>query len=128
MSKPNNVLAFSLKEYAKSHTEEAILTLVDVMRSGEKASDKIRASVELLNRGWGTPVQTIQVADKPVQDFDMTSLSTAELNTFHELLGKVARQSVAEVMPETEKTPENLKQALAVVPPRPNPESPVQEP
>ena len=128
MSK-SNVLAFSLKEYCKAHTETAVQTLVDIMNTFEaKPSDRIRAAAELLNRGWGTPVQTIQVADKPVQDFDMTSLSTAELNTFHELLGKVARQSVAEVMPETEKTPENLKQALAVVPPRPNPESPVQEP
>lgn len=126
MSK-SNVLAFSLKEYCKAHTEISVQTLVDCL-GADKPSDRIRAAAELLNRGWGTPVQTIQVADKPVQDFDMTSLSTAELNTFHELLGKVARQSVAEVMPETEKTPENLKQALAVVPPRPNPESPVQEP
>ncbi len=45
-----------LAELARAYTEEAIATLVEVMRTGELA-DRVRAATALLDRGYGKPAQ-----------------------------------------------------------------------
>ena len=49
-----------IKELAKQHTEEAILTLVKGLNfKGERA--RIAAAEALLDRGWGKPSQHIEI-------------------------------------------------------------------
>ena len=43
---------------ARDHTEEAIQRLVEIMRSEDMAS-AARASIALLDRGWGKPPQAV---------------------------------------------------------------------
>lgn len=61
-----------VKAAARAHTMEAIQTLVDVMRSKSitVASARVTAAQALLNRAWGTPVQTTEITGKdggPIQ-------------------------------------------------------------
>jgi|GEM_PF-2364212 len=44
-----------VKRLAREHTAEALKTLVEIMRNGQKGADRVKASEVLLNRGWGTP-------------------------------------------------------------------------
>ncbi len=44
---------------AKEHTEEAIHTLVHIMRRGQQEKSKLAAANALLDRGWGKPAQAI---------------------------------------------------------------------
>lgn len=45
---------------AREHTEEAVLTLVELMRNGFPDSIRGAAANALLNRGWGLPRQSIE--------------------------------------------------------------------
>lgn len=52
-----------IRSLARSHTEEALETLRDIMR--DKAAPhaaRASASIYLLNRGWGAPMQAIEVS------------------------------------------------------------------
>ena len=46
-----------ISELAKTHTEDAIQTLADIMRNGDSDSSRIAAATALLDRGWGKPSQ-----------------------------------------------------------------------
>jgi len=46
---------------AREHTEEAVRTLVELMRTGYPDAVKGAAANALLNRGWGMPRQAIEV-------------------------------------------------------------------
>jgi hypothetical protein len=51
----------TIRELAKSYTEEAIQTLVDVMKNPKAGlSTKVSAACALLDRGWGKPAQYIE--------------------------------------------------------------------
>lgn len=50
-----------VKEAARAHTQKAIETLVNVLDFGDSSAAKVRAAEALLNRGWGTPTQSISV-------------------------------------------------------------------
>jgi Family of unknown function (DUF5681) len=65
---------------AREHTEEAIRTLVELMRNGYPDAVKGAAANALLNRGWGMPRQTVEVeADlKPVEQMTLIEVE-AEL-------------------------------------------------
>ena len=51
-----------VRELAKQHTEEAIKTLVAIMRDEEEPGRSRAAAAEaLLNRGWGAPTQHVEM-------------------------------------------------------------------
>jgi hypothetical protein len=50
-----------VKALAKEYTEEAVLTLVDIMRDDRApASARTGAADSLLDRGWGRPTQNVE--------------------------------------------------------------------
>jgi Family of unknown function (DUF5681) len=65
---------------ARARTEEALRTLVELMRTGVPDAVKGAAANALLNRGWGMPRQTVGVeADlKPVEQMTLAEVE-AEL-------------------------------------------------
>jgi hypothetical protein len=54
-----------LAELARAYTEEAVATLVDIMRTGEP-SDRVRAATALLDRGYGKPAQEARLTVETV--------------------------------------------------------------
>ena len=92
--------------FARAHTEEAIAVLVDIMRCGEKEASRLAAAIALLNRGWGTPPQSMIVHGEIKKEFDMSQLSREELAQFNTMLSKITE---AEVVPDDEPTPTGLK-------------------
>jgi hypothetical protein len=51
----------SVMHEARWHTFEAIHTLLKLMRTGESESVRLNAAEAILNRGWGRPIQAVQV-------------------------------------------------------------------
>lgn len=49
----------TLSELARSHSEEALETLVDVMRNGQSDSARMAAATAILDRGYGKPTKEI---------------------------------------------------------------------
>jgi hypothetical protein len=49
---------------ARSHTAEAIETLVEIMRNGKPDRARSAAAELLLDRGWGRAPQTIDIPDE----------------------------------------------------------------
>jgi hypothetical protein len=49
--------AFHVRDLARGHTEEAITTLVTIMRSSKQDKARAQAAQALLDRGWGKPIQ-----------------------------------------------------------------------
>ena len=55
LGRPRAIL--SVRDLARSHTDEAIATLAEIMRDSQAPSNaRISAASELLNRGYGRPV------------------------------------------------------------------------
>ena len=55
LGRPRAIL--SVRDLARSHTDEAIATLAEIMRDPQAPSNaRISAASELLNRGYGRPV------------------------------------------------------------------------
>ena len=52
---------------AREHTEEAVRTLVDLMRHGEPDAVRGAAANALLNRGWGMPRHVVEPVEKRVE-------------------------------------------------------------
>lgn len=46
---------------ARRHTPEALKTLVKLMRTAESETVRLNAAEAILSRGWGRPVQALQV-------------------------------------------------------------------
>ena len=51
----------SVMHEARWHTFEAIHTLLKLMRSAESESVRLNAAEAILNRGWGRPIEALQV-------------------------------------------------------------------
>ena len=51
-----------LRVLARAHTQEALDTLVSLMRSAEAEAVRERAAEALLDRGWGKPQQSVDVS------------------------------------------------------------------
>lgn len=49
-----------IRSLARSHTEEAIKTLVGIMRNGTTEPARVAAANSVLDRGWGKAVQHIE--------------------------------------------------------------------
>ena len=60
VNKATSGLKFNLSELARQHTNDAIDTLVDVMKSSQSDSARIAAATTILDRGYGRPT-TAQV-------------------------------------------------------------------
>lgn len=53
-----------LQELARSQTENAIQTLIDIMKNTrERPSTRISAAIEILNRGWGKAPQAMEIPE-----------------------------------------------------------------
>lgn len=57
----------TLAEVARTHTLEAVETLVSVMKDGESDAARVSAAVAVLDRGWGKPAQPVE-ADEAFVD------------------------------------------------------------
>jgi hypothetical protein len=69
-----NRLTSSLKQYAAQYGTEAIDKLVEVMRNPEAPLNSVVAAArELLDRGFGKPVQTVEVSGE-IQPIDRAEL------------------------------------------------------
>jgi len=55
VNKATSELKFNLSELARQHTNDALDTLVDVMKSGQSDSARIAAATAILDRGYGRP-------------------------------------------------------------------------
>lgn len=60
-----------VRELARQRTEEAIATLTAIMQSGETESARVRAAEALLDRGWGRPLQGVEVADVTAEPLEI---------------------------------------------------------
>ncbi len=81
LGRPRAIL--SVRDLARSHTDEAIATLAEIMRDPEApANARISAASELLNRGYGRPVdQKAMVVMSQQQELPkgVRDLSTSEI-------------------------------------------------
>lgn len=51
----------TIRDLAKTYTEEAIETLAEIMRNPKaSAATRVQASCALMDRGWGKPAQHIE--------------------------------------------------------------------
>ena len=64
-----------LSELAKTYTEEALQTLVDVARNGRTDASRVSAANALLDRAYGKPVvnEEREVVDLPPMVIELTS-------------------------------------------------------
>jgi hypothetical protein len=70
---------WKVREFAKKYTVNAIVTLVQIMEDEDvPAAARVSAADHVLNRGWGKPVQQVEVGG--VGDF--TDMSDEELEQF----------------------------------------------
>jgi hypothetical protein len=114
-----NIKVMPVVEYARAHTKTAIQVLVDLMMGAEKEATRLGAAVAILNRGWGTPPQSLVVQGEIQKEFDMSNMSEEELRTFHTLLGKVV--PAADVVSEDEMPNEKtMKNVTTLVPRNPD--------
>lgn len=75
-----------LRELARSYTVEAVKTLGTIMKNAKvAASSRVTAATVLLERGWGKPVQTVEVKRTPFDE-----LTPAEIRAIGEALETVA--------------------------------------
>ena len=58
VNKATSELKFNLSELARQHTNDALDTLVDVMKSGQSDAARISAATAILDRGYGRPTKT----------------------------------------------------------------------
>ena len=55
VNKATSELKFNLSELARQHSNDALDTLVDVMKSGQSDTARIAAATAILDRGYGKP-------------------------------------------------------------------------
>ena len=68
-----------VKALARQHSEEAIRTIVELMRTAEHERTRLAAASELLDRGFGRPAMALDLGG-PVQIFGYAAHRLAELN------------------------------------------------
>lgn len=124
MPPKTNIKLMPAVEYARAHTEDAIAVLADLMFSADKDSTRVAAAVAMLNRGWGTPPQSLVVQGGEVpKNFNFDALTADQLRELHRLQTLIRQDD--EVVKESDMPDEStLKNvtSLAVVPPQ-NPPS-----
>ena len=68
-----------VKALARQHSEEAIRTIVELMRTAEHERTRLAAASELLDRGYGRPAMALDLGG-PIQIFGYAAHRLAELN------------------------------------------------
>lgn len=69
----------TLTQLAREHTEEAVETLVEVMRDDTAPpAARVAAADKILNRGWGQAPQTITIKDDETQP-DLSQMTDEQL-------------------------------------------------
>jgi hypothetical protein len=69
----------TLTDLAREHTEEAVKTLVSIMRNEEQpAAARVAAADKILNRGWGQAPQTIALTDDR-EPLDLSGMTDEQL-------------------------------------------------
>jgi len=73
----------SVMHEARRHTPEALKTLLKLMRTGEPDSVRLNAAEALLSRGWGKPIQAVQVDGRFVTK-KLADMTPDEIRDFDE--------------------------------------------
>ncbi len=72
-------ITLDVKKLAREHTEAAIITLVEIMLDKElSANARVTAANSVLDRGYGRPVQQVEVGDPG----DFTLMSDSDVDAF----------------------------------------------
>ena len=58
VNRATSELKLNLSELARQHTNDALDTLVEVMKSGQSDAARIAAATAILDRGYGRPTTT----------------------------------------------------------------------
>ncbi len=66
-----------VRELARAFTTEAVTTLVEVMKRGKSEGARIAAANTLLERGWGRPLQQVEVKRSSLDGFTTGQLLAA---------------------------------------------------
>lgn len=78
----------SVMHEARRYTPEALKTLVKLMRSAESETVRLNATEALLSRGWGRPVQALQV-DGRFLTKKLSDMTPEELKALEERVGAI---------------------------------------
>lgn len=79
----------TLGELARQYTDAAMATLAHVAAKGESETARVAASIAILDRGYGRPVQALQHGGA-VGTFDPTKLTDEQIQRLEEILGPLA--------------------------------------
>lgn len=75
----------TLADLAREHTEEAVMTLVAIMRDdAQTGAARVAAADKILNRGWGQAPQTIAFTDDR-EPLDLSSMTDEQLEAIETL-------------------------------------------
>ena len=80
-----------LMHLARTHTDDAIRVLSELMHRANSESVRLNAAEAILSRGWGRPVQAFQV-DGNFANRKLNELSNAELAAFEKQLANAEPQ------------------------------------
>lgn len=76
----------TVTDLAREHTQEAIETLVHVMRdTGAPAAARVAAADKIISRGWGQAPQTIALAPAVPETPDLSSMTVEQLEALEAL-------------------------------------------
>jgi hypothetical protein len=73
---------------ARRHTLEALRVLLKLMRTAESESVRLNAAEAILSRGWGKPIQALQV-DGRFLTKKLTDLTPDEIQALEERVGMI---------------------------------------
>lgn len=76
-----NRSTLELRELAKSHGEDCITVLAAMMTMAASESVRVNCAIALLDRGYGKPMQKMEVVEVP--HIDQTGWSKQRLAAFH---------------------------------------------
>jgi len=77
-------LKATLSELAREHTQEAMETVLEVMREGDTDAIRLAAANIILDRGYGRPQAALEVTSAPVAaDWDRLQKAVASLTIEH---------------------------------------------
>ena len=93
-----------VKELARAHTEEALGTLVAIMRNGKSpAAARLRAAELLLDRGWGKAETKAEIGAPG--EFDHLTPEEVEAQLIEELVAGGIPKEMAEVFARSQGSP-----------------------
>lgn len=79
----------TLGELARKYTDQAMKTLAEVAGKGESESARVAASIAILDRGYGKPLQAVAHSGA-VGSYDLSRVSDADLERLEAILGPIA--------------------------------------